>query len=62
MKAIQNYTDKWEQPATPLPPSSDNPMEGPLQPAPLEMQLTSPRRSPPAPNVTLLHRARVTLE
>jgi len=62
MKAIQSYTDKWEQPAAPLPLRSDDPMEGPSQPAPLEMRLTSPRRSPPAPDVTLLHRAGVTLE
>jgi len=62
MKAIQSYTDKWERPAAPLPLSSDDPMEGPSQPAPLETWLTSPRWSPPAPDVTLLHRAGVTLE
>lgn len=62
MDAIRSYMDKWEHPTPPPQPSVDDPMEGPLQPAPLEMRLTSPRQSPPAPDTTLLHRTGVTLE
>ncbi|EDR07950.1 uncharacterized protein LACBIDRAFT_327130 [Laccaria bicolor S238N-H82] len=61
-EATRNYTDKWECPTAPLPPPSDDFMEGPAQTAPLEMQLTSPRPTSPMPDVTLLHRAGVTLE
>lgn len=59
--AVRSSTDKWERPINP-PPPIDDPMEGPSQPAPLEMRLTSPSRSPPVPDTTLLHRTGVTLE
>jgi hypothetical protein len=61
-EAIQHHTDKWERPTAPLPSALDDPMEGPSQPAPLKMWLTSPRHSLTVPDVTLLHRAGVTLE
>ena len=59
MEAIRDYTDKWERPSAP---PQDDPMEGSSQRPPLEMQLTTPERASPAPDVTLLHRAGVTLE
>ena len=62
MEAIRNYTNKWERPSAPPQIAIDDPMEGPSQRPPLEMRLTSPERASPAPDVTLLHRAGVTLE
>ena len=60
-EAVRNSTNKWERPSAPPQTMTDNPMEGPLQRPPLEMRLTSPERASPAPDVTLLHRAGVTL-
>ena len=62
MEAVRECTDKWERPSAPPQSISDDPMEGSSQRPPLEMRLTSPERASPAPDVTLLHRAGVTLE
>ncbi|EDR09347.1 uncharacterized protein LACBIDRAFT_326070 [Laccaria bicolor S238N-H82] len=61
-EAVQCHTHKWERPPAAPQTIVDDPMEGPSQPAPLEMWLTSLARLSPAPDVTLLHRAGVTLE
>ena len=59
-EAFLNHTHLWERPTSVSQPNSDDPMEGPS--LPLEIRLTSPRPSPSLPDVSLLHRAGVTLE
>lgn len=61
-EALHNCMDKWERPSAPLQSMSDNPMEGPSQHPPLEMCLASSEWASPASDITLLHRAGVTLE
>ena len=59
-EAFLSHTHLWERPASAPQPNSDDPMEGPS--LPLEFRLTSPKPSPSMPDVSLLHRAGVTLE
>ena len=59
-EAVLSHTHLWERPTSIPQTSSDDPMEGPS--LPLENRLTSPSPSPSMPDVSLLHRAGVTLE
>ena len=59
-EAFLSHTHLWERPASVPQLNSDDPMEGPS--LPLEFRLTSPRPPPSMPDVSLLHRAGVTLE
>ena len=59
-EAFLSRTHLWERPTSIPQPNSDDPMEGPS--LPFEIRLTSPRSSPLMPDVSLLHRAGVTLE
>lgn len=59
-EAVLNHTHLWERPTSMPQTDADDPMEGPS--LPLENRLTSPSPSPSLPDVSLLHRAGVTLE
>ena len=62
-KYAQNATHSWTRPPSAQAAIIDDPMEGPgLSSTPLEHRLTSPGPSTPTPDVSLLHRAAVTLE
>ena len=62
-KVAQNATHSWTWPPSAQAAIIDDPMEGPgLSSTPLEHRLTSPGPSTPTPDVSLLHRAAMTLE